>query len=180
MQVFTLSTIPHSTWKNGGGSTQEIACSPAGASMDAFDWRVSVAHIERDGPFSVFENIDRTLILLSGEGMFLNDVLLGEAGALYQFSGETPIVSRLRNGATTDFNVMTRRGKVRAAVNVQRDSFVSESGTATRMVYVVAGQWKVNAAQLTDQQGIIASEVSLNAVKTSVKGLAITVSFTPW
>jgi hypothetical protein len=43
MQRFDLNQIAPSPWKNGGGSTREIACWPQGAGMDSFGWRVSVA-----------------------------------------------------------------------------------------------------------------------------------------
>jgi uncharacterized protein len=39
-------------WKNRRGSTTEIAVGSAGASLDAFDWRISMAHVAADGPFS--------------------------------------------------------------------------------------------------------------------------------
>jgi environmental stress-induced protein Ves len=57
-------------WKNGGGQTTEIAVS-AGASLADFDWRVSIAEINADGPFSAFAGVDRTLVLLSGAGVRL-------------------------------------------------------------------------------------------------------------
>jgi environmental stress-induced protein Ves len=58
-------------WKNGGGHTLEVATHPAGADVASFEWRVSVADITRDGPFSTFPGIDRTLVLLAGRGMRL-------------------------------------------------------------------------------------------------------------
>ena len=48
-------------WKNGGGSTTEIAIAPLGATVDKFDWRISLATIANSGPFSVFPGVDRTL-----------------------------------------------------------------------------------------------------------------------
>ena len=36
------------------------------SSLDDFDWRLSLAQVDRDGPFSRFDNVDRTLVLLSG------------------------------------------------------------------------------------------------------------------
>ena len=45
LQFFDLATVPATPWKNGGGSTRELACWPLGAGMDAFGWRVSVATI---------------------------------------------------------------------------------------------------------------------------------------
>ena len=44
---------------------------PPGAALDAFAWRVSVADVGTAGPFSRFDGIDRTLVLLSGAGMTL-------------------------------------------------------------------------------------------------------------
>ncbi|MBJ9881917.1 HutD family protein, partial [Burkholderia cenocepacia] len=60
-----------SPWKNGGGVTREIGAFPPGAALDAFAWRVSVADVGTAGPFSRFDGIDRTLVLLSGAGMTL-------------------------------------------------------------------------------------------------------------
>ncbi|MEG1056294.1 MAG: HutD family protein, partial [Janthinobacterium sp.] len=64
MQRFDLNQIPHSPWKNGGGSTREIVCFPPGAGMDSFAWRISVATISQAGPFSAFAGIDRQIMLL--------------------------------------------------------------------------------------------------------------------
>ena len=36
LQFFDLATVPATPWKNGGGSTRELACWPLGAGMDAF------------------------------------------------------------------------------------------------------------------------------------------------
>ena len=58
-------------WKNGGGLTHEIAVHPSGAGMAAFEWRVSVAEVAQDGPFSRFPGVDRTLVLLAGNGVRL-------------------------------------------------------------------------------------------------------------
>ena len=38
-------------WKNGLGETAQIAISPDGAALDGFEWRISMAHVEADGPF---------------------------------------------------------------------------------------------------------------------------------
>jgi environmental stress-induced protein Ves len=114
-----------SPWKNGGGVTREIAAFPAGADLDTFLWRVSVADVAAAGPFSRFAGIDRTLVLLSGAGM-----LLDEAGGVTHaltkpldaahFNGEAAIDARLVDGATRDFNLMLRRGRARGLIDVWR------------------------------------------------------------
>jgi uncharacterized protein len=105
-------------WKNGGGTTRDIVVSPPGASLDDFDWRLSLAQVDRDGPFSRFEDVDRTLVLLDG-AMTLQDrngrIELARNEPV-TFEGERAIEATLAGGSTLDFNVMTRRGRARHAV----------------------------------------------------------------
>jgi environmental stress-induced protein Ves len=101
-------------WKNGGGSTTEIAVEPAGASLDTFDWRISMAQIATDGPFSEFPGIDRTLSVVKGTGLSLTigdnaPVLLDRRGGAISFAGEFATSAHLTSGEITDLNVMTRR-----------------------------------------------------------------------
>ena len=73
-QFLDLASTPPVPWKNGGGSTRELACWPPGAGMDSFAWRVSVATIARPGPFSAFPGVDRQIMLLEdelGEPLFI-------------------------------------------------------------------------------------------------------------
>ena len=101
-------------WKNGAGWTREIH---AEAGADGWDWRLSIAEIEADAPFSRFPGVERELVLLSGNGLRLrfDD---GEAHVLlppYQrlrFSGERALVGELVDGRTEDFNLMWRRDAV--------------------------------------------------------------------
>ncbi|UGA36971.1 HutD family protein [Chromobacterium haemolyticum] len=43
MTLIRLQDCPPSPWKNGGGSTRQLLISPAGAGLDDFDYRVSLA-----------------------------------------------------------------------------------------------------------------------------------------
>lgn len=103
-------------WKNGGGSTTEVAISPAGAGLDTFDWRVSMAGVSEDGPFSCFPGIDRTLALLDGAGLVLEvegrpSVTLAHQGEAASFPGDAATGARLVGGPILDLNIMTRRGR---------------------------------------------------------------------
>ncbi|MBN9054807.1 MAG: HutD family protein [Rhizobiales bacterium] len=105
-------------WKNGGGETVEVIVRPEGASLSDFGWRVSMATVASDGPFSVFPGIDRTLAVLSGDGMELSIEGLGERLLTPQspplaFPADAPTTARLAGGPITDLNVMTRRGAFR-------------------------------------------------------------------
>lgn len=105
-------------WKNGGGSTTEIAVFPDGAGLDAFDWRVSMATVSMDGPFSTFPNIDRTLTVLSGRGIVLDvddgrpPVHLSVADQPLAFPGDVATYGTLIDGPIVDLNVMSRRGRI--------------------------------------------------------------------
>src|SRR5687767_12838646 len=118
-------------WKNGGGTTRDIAVSPPGASLDAFDWRLSLAQVDRDGPFSRFDDVDRTLVLLSG-AMTLHerdrriDLVRNEP---FAFEGERVIEATVA-GSTLDFNVMTRRG--RASHTARCESFSKQADVEMR------------------------------------------------
>lgn len=105
-------------WKNGGGSTTELAIFPQGASLDDFVWRLSTAYVNSSGPFSHFAQIDRSLAILSGDGLTLhsdseqsagNSVTLTQESLPYRFSGATPINAELIAGPVLDLNLMTRR-----------------------------------------------------------------------
>ncbi|GBQ84457.1 hypothetical protein AA13595_1415 [Gluconacetobacter johannae DSM 13595] len=101
-------------WKNGGGETVEIAVFPAHATLDNFAWRISMATVASDGSFSIFDDCDRTLSILSGKGMTLAGaggagVHLTTAGAPYAFPADAATTATLTDGRVTDLNVMSRR-----------------------------------------------------------------------
>jgi uncharacterized protein len=103
-------------WKNGGGDTAEVAVWPEGAALDAFDWRISMARVAADGPFSAFAGVDRTLAVLCGAGLWLRvagrpALELTPTTAPHAFPGDVPTAATLVAGPITDLNVMTRRGR---------------------------------------------------------------------
>ena len=116
MRILRAADYRVMPWKNGGGTTTEIAVSPEGASLDGFDWRVSMARVEGSGPFSSFAGIDRTLSVLEGEGIVLDvagrpAVRLTPVSAPFAFPADLPTSAALIGGPITDLNVMTRRGR---------------------------------------------------------------------
>lgn len=114
MKIIRASTCRTTPWKNGGGSTTEIAVEPPDASLEDFDWRISMALVASDGPFSAFDDIDRTLAVVRGNGLVLAiagnaPVTLDRESDPIQFAGDVATSARLLDGAITDLNVMTRR-----------------------------------------------------------------------
>ena len=110
-----VGAIAPQRWKNGAGLTREIALGPAGAGLDDFGWRLSVAELERDAPFSAFPGIDRCIVVIDGAGMALHDAAGAPVRTLaplepWAFEGERALHAHLAHGPCRDFNVMTRRG----------------------------------------------------------------------
>ena len=108
-------------WKNGGGVTIEVAKSPEDASLDGFDWRISMARVEASGPFSRFPDVDRSLVILRGGTMTLDiggrgPVVLDPKTPPFAFPGDVHVGATLEAGRVDDLNVMTRRGRYRAFV----------------------------------------------------------------
>lgn len=104
-------------WRNGHGWTREVLRMPESA--DDWDWRLSIAEIEHDGPFSSFPGIERILVLLHGNGVRLrfDDGELREVVPPHgrvRFAGERALTGELIDGPTHDLNLMWRRDRVEA------------------------------------------------------------------
>ena len=140
-RVLKASSYRRMPWKNGGGETVEIAVSPPEAALSDFDWRVSMATVATDGPFSIFAGIDRTLSILEGDGMALaidgaEPQVLTTASEPLPFPADVAVSATLPGGAITDLNVMTRRGRLRH--QVERTQINGRSS-----VHVATGTWLV-------------------------------------
>lgn len=150
LHSFTIEALAGTAWKNGGGVTREIACVPAGAGLDDFEWRVSIARIAQAGPFSAFAGIDRVITLLAGPGVRLRsgdgriDHRLDRPLAPFAFPGECPIDAQLLGGPCDDLNVMVRRGRHRAAVQVFRAADTVPPAAAG-VLLVTQGRWSARA-----------------------------------
>jgi environmental stress-induced protein Ves len=139
-------------WRNGGGSTRQVAIDPPGATVQSgFRWRISLARIAADGPFSLFPGVDRALWLLAGAGLEL--AMAGRVVRLVQplerldFAGETAVAARLLGGPTEDLNVMSDRAAVDAMVELVRlpagEVRHLELREAQHVVLVIAGELDV-------------------------------------
>lgn len=112
-------------WKNGGGVTRQLAIYPEHATQDNFIWRVSAAELTQPGPFSIWPDIDRILILTGGESMLLTRTETGQQqrltrGERLYFAGETPLEAALPDGPARDFNLMLRRKQAHGCVDMRR------------------------------------------------------------
>lgn len=156
MRILRAASHKRMPWKNGGGLTTEIAIHPQGASLDGFDWRLSMATVSADGPFSLFAGIDRTLSVLEGEGIVLSvddlpDAELRRASQPFPFAADKPSSARLLGGAILDFNVMTRRGRFSHRVerfDARRQ--VALSPATTTVVFCAAGLAAIRSGEVNE------------------------------
>lgn len=139
MTLLRASGYKRMPWKNGGGETVEIAVFPPDASVDDFDWRISMATVASNGPFSIFPGIDRTLSILEGNGMVLaiaanNPLLLTIESAPLPFPADVPVNATLYNGPIVDLNVMTRRSTFRHSVQKRSGTFFADAAGNTTLI----------------------------------------------
>ena len=157
LHCFSLDMLAFTSWKNGGGATREIACWPAGAGVADFAWRISVATISKAGPFSAFPGVDRQIMLLDGDGVHLRgegiDHVLDARWQPFAFSGDVTLGCSLLGGTSTDFNVMARRGRWRAQVQVL-DSAADAGRVDAGLCMVLKGDWQADGAALIPGQGL--------------------------
>lgn len=126
IQRILVSDIAATPWKNGGGVTREIATGPspgAGAHPGAdWGWRISLAEVAQDGPFSIFPDTDRIIAVIDGAGMDLvrpdGSILALDLYRPVRFDGEAPLAGRLRRGPVRDLNAMVRRGQFAAEMQI--------------------------------------------------------------
>ncbi|NLR99297.1 HutD family protein [Rhizobium sp. P38BS-XIX] len=177
MKLLRASDHKRMPWKNGGGETVEIAVSPDGAGLADFDWRVSMATVATDGPFSVFAGIDRTLSILDGEGMTLfiegrAPERLTQASEPLPFAADAPTSATLINGTIIDLNVMTRRGRLthsvrRISVDGPGDA---DFGAGTTLVLCHRGNAEIDDLALDTGDCLLVSNA--NAARCSISGKA--------
>lgn len=124
IQLLSSADYRQMLWKNGLGSTIELArdqdqCQSHsqnqgqehGKELQQFLWRISMADVCSDGPFSIFPARQRLLSILDGEGLVLNFIHRGIQQTLRStdvcaFSGDDVVESRLIAGPIRDFNLI--------------------------------------------------------------------------
>jgi environmental stress-induced protein Ves len=151
MRLLRPSDYRRMPWRNGGGSTTEIVLAPGDDAR--FLYRVSIADVAADGPFSRFDGYERHVVVLEGAGMTLD---AGPHGALalpplspVTFSGDWDVHGALVSGAVRDFNLIVDRAHASGTVAV-RDVTAPETIAVARgetcVVHVISGGAGIAAA----------------------------------
>ena len=151
-------------WRNQQGWTREIH---RDRDSDDWSWRLSIAEVERDSPFSSFPGVERELVLLSGNGMRLRfgdgevHELLPPHDKL-RFAGERDVTGELVDGPTHDFNLMWRRERVQAELwhrPLVGPMVIFAEAASNWVVHLLAGR-----ARFADESGLPPLEAGDTAI----------------
>ena len=164
MRVQRLGEHRRVPWRNGLGTTLEVAVGPLLVADDAlsWSWRVSVATVDQAGPFSSFPDVDRTLVVVEGDGLGLQ-VGSHRFSALpscpVNFPGDEPTTAALLNGPVRDLNVMVRRTVATTSVYVTDAATLTQSSSSC--VVFALGDANVGPHQLalSNTSGMITSPI---------------------
>jgi uncharacterized protein len=154
-RILRSSDYQRMPWKNGGGTTTEIwrAASPAGEML----WRLSIADVASDGPFSEFPGIDRWIMVISGKGMELRIDGLGTKRLDRPFEplffpGDAKTDCRLIDGSIRDFNFMVARSYGKGTLQVLRltAGMAAPLGENTAAVHALSGAVEIETNDIQE------------------------------
>lgn len=166
MNRVRLDDLTPQPWRNGGGRTRELLAWP-----DAQRWslRLSVAGIERDGPFSTFPGVERWLAVVAGAGVELRFAarsarcLPGDKPI--RFDGAEAPEARLIAGPTEDLNLMLAAGSAGWMLRAEPGSHAPPASTL-RALYAAdaVGLRRGGAAALEVAAGSLVWAVGASAL----------------
>lgn len=129
-------------WPNGNGSSMQVAISPLDATIENFDWRVSIAIIDSESPFSRMDGVRRWLMPLSPKGMTLR--VEGEKTRLasreaFAFNGKATVRAIDVRESSLDLNLMVRglRSEGSLLALVTKDKTAIATGDDESVIVVV-------------------------------------------
>lgn len=168
LRFINTNDLPVVPWKNGGGTTREVA---QVAGPKGFAWRLSIADVETDGAFSCFAGMSRILTVIEGDGLELHDpdqvheVLFCQP---FAFSGETQIRSVLRSGKIRDFNVIFDPDVMDAKVTVLSGPLHMDVNSKVGTVYALFGVTGAFSCEATEVRNGIFTVVEDGSVNLEV------------
>ena len=170
---FDIAECPQTPWKNGGGMTRMLAArDDDGETL----WRLSLADIQSNGPFSTFPGLQRVLTIVAGDGIDLN----GEGGTLQArpwqplpFSGDLELDSKLVGAESQAFNLMFDGARLSAQVAALSPG-ETDLPDATNVIFCGKGRVAVSGEDdLTDGQGLVVESGGTVKASHETAGLVI-------
>lgn len=148
----------------------------AGADAGTWRWRVSLATIERDAPFSRFPGVDRVSLLLAGTELALEEangqrrLRLG----LYQsasYDGDTEHFAHVLGAPLQCLNVMTMRGQCQARLQL-----VSQPTRAQGecVMLVLKGSFSVSDGAGRDKESLLPDHGLVTPAQSQMRVVPLT------
>ncbi len=132
-------------WKNGGGTTTEIALQELSGDAGRFLWRVSIADVAEAGPFSAFTGYERLIAVVEGAGMRLTvdgvPATVTSRADPFRFSGDAVVDCALLDGPIRDFNLIFDRERADARLDIlPADKAADIPAGGVALVYALEGE----------------------------------------
>lgn len=155
-------------WANGRGTTAIVTRVP---DTDEWAWRLSLADVVEDGPFSSLPGIDRWIAVARGGRMALQagapdefmSTVLDETHGAVSFSGDGDTSCRVLDGPLVDVNLMLRRGRAAGTLDVQELGAGERWSWAVRAVVVLSGRVELVAVG-DDAAGVVLDGATFDSV----------------
>lgn len=168
-----------------GGSTTQLWIWPPKSNVAErdFELRISMARVEQGGPFSDFSGYQRALLLLSGEGLKLEQRKVDDSHVCFLFSPNDPcwyfagrdtVRAELLNGPVQDFNLIAAQEHTLNMVRFSLDAaqlFCSMNNVITTK--------KHSVKTVSCLYGLYLHQGELNAGQTVIKAGQLVLSLTP-
>ena len=153
-------------WANGRGTSYEIASDRI--ESGEWTWRLAMAPVNEDGPFSRIECVNRSLAVVEGAGMLLSvdrKKLQCLPMQVVRFRGDAITEATLTDGPIMDINLMVRRKDADGEIAIISDAGVLEGAS---IVVAVGGSAQVKCGD---------SIIDLERHDSILEGDAETISF---
>ncbi|WP_164659982.1 HutD family protein [Tropicibacter sp. Alg240-R139] len=147
-RIIRAADLVPAPWKNGGGITREISSHSTNGGVH---WRLSVADVDRDGPFSSFPGLSRILTVIEGHGMSLHasgETLHALPLQPLAFAGDLPVDGHLNDGPVRNFNLIFDPQHVNPSVEVHRGPQTRTLPQAEHAVHCLTGTAVLNEIAL--------------------------------
>ena len=177
MKIIRQDEYREGRWRNGMGVSWDIASDSSEA--DGFGWRLALARIDSDVPFSIYPGVDRIFTLVEGGGVDLDLEGVGTLAATrpyvpHPFPCDVPAQCRLRAAPCRALNLFTRRDMWTATADIlSSGAEIAHDGPI--LLYALSGAADAGGAAL--RQGDAA--VSEGNVTTDTEGFLFAARLRP-
>jgi len=174
---FSVDEIAPAPWKNGRGTTRELAQRSKQGQMV---WRLSFADIAQDGAFSTFPGLSRIHTIATGQGLTLRSTgteYLALPRNPVEFHGGLLLEATLTDGPCQAFNVIFDPLLVQATASVLNAGSIDLAG-GEKVMFVIAGQLDMGSQGVFGlHQGLVLDTPATGVL--SDDGVVLQISFAP-